>query len=172
MRNRVLIRLLLGGGAFVFLLSADFALIQILNDSVDGEFAFGRRTQVVDIDGELVDSRSSMERLYRIEDSKTVRAILLNIESTGCEAAVSQEIDSEIRPLREHNHKAVVAFMSQVGASDEDYAARGADQMIANPGVFRAKPARFAGRPALIRSTSQCVTLMDLDRRYLTSDTV
>src|SRR5215471_18745305 len=134
MRNRLLIWLLLGGGAFVLLLIAIFAVILVFSESVDGEFAFGDRIQVVDIEGELVDSRPVVEQLQRFEDSNSVRAILLNIDSPGGGVAVSQEIYSEIRRLREHNHKTVVAYMSTVGASGAYYAACAADRIVANPG--------------------------------------
>jgi protease-4 len=113
----MLIWLLLGGGAFVLLVIAVFAVILTLGDEDGGELAFGNRVQVVDIQGELVDSRLVVEELKRYEDSKSVPAILLNIDSPGGGVAVSQEIYSQIKRLRERNHKVVVAYMSSVGAS-------------------------------------------------------
>jgi len=130
----MLIWLLLAGGAFVLLVIAVFAVILTLGDNDGGDLAFGNRVQVVDIQGELVDSRLVVEELKRYEDSKSVPAILLNIDSPGGGVAVSQEIYSQIKRLRERNHKVVVAYMSSVGASGAYYAACGADKIIANPG--------------------------------------
>jgi protease IV len=118
----------------VLLVIAVFAVILTFGDSESGDISFGDRVQVVDIQGELVDSRPVVEQLQRFENSNSVRAILLNIDSPGGGVAVSQEIYSEIKRLRERNHKIVVAYMSSVGASGAYYAACGADQIIANPG--------------------------------------
>jgi protease IV len=130
----MLIWLLLGGGAFVLLVIAVFAIVLTLGDSEGGDLAFGDRVQVVDIQGELLDSRSVVEQLQRFESSDSVHAILLNIDSPGGGVAVSQEIYSQIKRLRERNHKIVVAYLSSVGASGAYYAACGADKIIANPG--------------------------------------
>ena len=70
-----------------------------------GDFAFSDRVQVVDIEGELVDSRPIIEQLKRYEDSNSVHAILLNIDSPGGGVAVSQEIYTEIKRLREKKDK-------------------------------------------------------------------
>ena len=118
----------------MLLLVAVFAVILVFSERGDGEFAFGDRIQVVDIEGELVDSRPVVEQLQRFENSNSVRAILLNIDSPGGGVAVSQEIYSEIRRLREEHHKTIVAYMSTVGASGAYYAACGANQIVANPG--------------------------------------
>ena len=85
------------------------------------EFAFSDRIQVVDIEGELVDSRPIIEQLKRYEDSKSVPAILLNVDSPGGGVAVSQEIYTEVKRLREKKHKIIVAYMSSVGASGAYY---------------------------------------------------
>ena len=94
------------------------------------------RIQVVDIEGELVDSRPIIEQLKRYEDSKSVPAILLNVDSPGGGVAVSQEIYTEIKRLREKKDKIVVAYMSSVGASGAYYVACPADKIIANSGTI------------------------------------
>lgn len=134
MRNRTLLWLLLGGGAFVlFTIVALSLLLALGGDS--GEFAFGGRIQVVDIQGELIDSREIIEQLQRYEENESVPAILLNVDSPGGGVAVSQEIYSAIKRLREKNHKIVVAYISSVGASGAYYVACPADKIVANPGT-------------------------------------
>ena len=82
MRNRMIIWILLGGGALVLFLVTVAALIVTIGSSDGGsDFAFGDRIQVVNIDGELTDSRFLMDQLTRYEDSESVRGILLNIDS-------------------------------------------------------------------------------------------
>jgi protease-4 len=134
MRNRTLIWLLLGGGAFALFMVTLVALLVTLGQG-DAEFAFGDRLQIVEVEGTLLDSRFLLEQLKRYEDTDSVRGILLNINSPGGDVAVSQELYAEVRRLREEKGKVVVAYLSSVGASGAYYIACAADQIIANPGT-------------------------------------
>ena len=113
-------------------------LAVIVTFSGDGrtEFAFSGQVQVVDIDGELLESRSILDQLKRYEDAGSVKAILLNIDSPGGGVAVSQEIYTEIKRLREKNDKIVVAYLSSTGASGAYYVACAANKIVANPGTI------------------------------------
>src|SRR5262249_16308664 len=111
-------------------------ILVAIGDRGGGEFAFSDRVQVVDIEGELVESRSVLEQLKRYEDSPTVRAILLNIDSPGGGVATSQEIYAEVKRLRQTKGKTIGAYMSWVGGSGEYYIACGADKIVANPGTI------------------------------------
>lgn len=135
MRNRMLVWLLLGGGAFVLLAVTLLAVLITLGEDDGTDFAFSDRVQVVDVEGELFDSRPILAQLKRYEDSGSVRAILLNIDSPGGGVAVSQEIYAEVRRLREKKDKTVVAYMASVGASGAYYLACAADKIVANPGT-------------------------------------
>jgi protease-4 len=127
--------LLLGGGAFVLLAVTALALVVALGDDEGSQFAFTDRVQVVDIEGELLDSRPVIEQLKRFEDSRSVRAILLNVDSPGGGVATAQEIYTEVKRLREEKDKIIVAYMSSVGASGAYYISCAANQIIANPGT-------------------------------------
>src|SRR6516165_5144324 len=137
MRNRMLLWLLLGGGAFV-LLAITLAAVVLTFGGDDGasEFAFSDRVQVIEIDGELVQSKPIIDQLKRYEDSNSVKAILLNIDSPGGGVAASQEIYAEIKRLRERNDKTVVAYLSSTGASGAYYIACAANKIVANPGTI------------------------------------
>src|SRR5437773_2115673 len=136
MRNRVSIRLLLGGGAFVLLAIALVAVALTFSADDATDLTFSDRIQVVDVDGELVESRPILDQLKRYEDSNSVKAILLNIDSPGGGVAVSQEIYTEIKRLREKNDKIVVAYLSSTGASGAYYIASAANKIVANPGTI------------------------------------
>ncbi len=135
MRNRTLIWLLLGGGAFVLLVVTLLAVMVTTSDDEGTQFGFSDRIQVVDIEGELVDSREVIQQLKRFEDSNSVKAILLNINSPGGGVAVSQELYTEIKRLREKKGKTIVAYMSSTGASGAYYMSCAANKIIANPGT-------------------------------------
>src|SRR5215831_8184975 len=133
MRNRLLMWLLLGGGAFVLLAIALAAIVLTFGGEDGREFAFSNRIQVVDIDGELVQSKPILEQLKRYEDSNSVKAILLDIDSPGGGVAVSQEIYTEIKRLREKKDKIIVAYLSSSGAF---YISCAANKIVANPGTI------------------------------------
>jgi len=136
MRNRTLIWLLLGGGAFLLLAVMLLAVVLTFSGGARADFAFSGQIQVVDVDGELVESRSILDQLKRYEESSSVKAILLNIDSPGGGVAVSQEIYAEIKRLREKNDKTVVAYLSSTGASGAYYIACAANKIVANPGTI------------------------------------
>jgi protease-4 len=136
MRNRMLIWLLLGGGAFVLLAVTLVAIVLTLNGQDTGDFAFSDRIQVVEVEGELLDSQPIIEQLKKYEDSDSVKAILLNVDSPGGGVAVSQEIYAEIKRLREKKDKTVVAYLSSTGASGAYYLSCAANKIVANPGTI------------------------------------
>jgi protease IV len=136
MRNRMLIWLLLGGGAFLLLIAIIVAVALTVSPDEAADFSFSDRVQVVDIDGELVASRPVIDQLKRYEDSNSVKAILLNIDSPGGGVAVSQEIYAEVKRLREKKDKTVVAYLSSTGASGAYYVACAANKIVANPGTI------------------------------------
>src|SRR6185369_3193764 len=112
MRNRMLIWLLLGGGAFVLLVVVILAISLTVSSDESADFPFSDRIQVVEVEGELVQSRPILEQLKRYEDANSVKAILLNIDSPGGGVAVSQEIYEEIKRLRDKKDKTIVAYLS------------------------------------------------------------
>lgn len=113
-----------------------FAVLVTVGEDDGADFAFSDRLQVVDIEGELVDSRAIIEQLKRYEDNDSVRAILLKIDSPGGGVAVSQEIYTEVKRLRETKNKIIVAYMASVGASGAYYVACAANSIVANPGTI------------------------------------
>jgi len=132
----MLIWLLLGGGAFVLLAAIVIAIALTISPDEAADFSFSDRIQVVDIEGELLQSTAILEQLKRYEDSNSVKAILLNIDSPGGGVAVSQEIYAELRRLREKKDKTIVAYLSSTGASGAYYVACAANKIVANPGTI------------------------------------
>jgi protease IV len=136
MRNRMLIWLLLGGGAFLLLIAIIVAVVLTVSPDDAADFPFSDRVQVVDVEGELTESRPIIDQLKRYEDSNSVKAILLNIDSPGGGVAVSQEIYAEVKRLREKKDKTVVAYLSSTGASGAYYVACAANRIVASPGTI------------------------------------
>ena len=112
------------------------AVVLTFSGDDSGQFGFSNRVQIVDVEGQLVESRPILEQLKRYEDSNSVKAILLNVDSPGGGVAVSQEIYAEIKRLREKKDKIVVAYLSSTGASGAYYISCAANKIVANPGTI------------------------------------
>jgi len=120
----------------VLLAVALVAMMLTFSGDEGTEFAFSDRIQVVEMDGQIIESRPILDQLKRYEDSNSVKAILLNIDSPGGGVAASQEIYAEIKRLREKKDKIVVAYLSSTGASGAYYVACAANKIVANPGTI------------------------------------
>jgi len=137
MKNRTIVWILLGGGVLgLFLLTMVALVLTASGGGNAAGFGFGDRIQIVPVEGTLVESRQIIEQLKRYEDTESVRAILLNIDSPGGDVATSQELYREIQRLREEKGKTVVAYMSSVGASGAYYVACAAERIVASPGTL------------------------------------
>jgi protease-4 len=120
---------------FVALFMLAIFIAAVRND--DGELAIGSdKIAVVPIEGEIFESRETIEALHRYANNTSVKAIVVRINSPGGAIAPSQEIYSEIRRTRERSGKPVVASMDSVAASGGYYIAAGCDRIIANPGTI------------------------------------
>jgi len=135
MKNRTIVWVLLGAGVLcLFLLTVVALVLSVGSGPGRGEFGFGERIQVVDVQGVLTDSRGILDQLKRYEENDSVPAVLLNVDSPGGDVATSQELYREVLRLREDQGKVVVAYMSSTGASGAYYVAAAADQIVTSPG--------------------------------------
>lgn len=98
--------------------------------------AIGDRVAVLEIEGEIVDSRDAIDTLHHYADAHGVRAVVVRINSPGGAVAPSQEIFAEIRKVRKDSGKPIVASMNSVAASGGYYIAAACDSIVANPGTI------------------------------------
>jgi protease-4 len=96
-------------------------------------FGPGERVGVVEIKGVLTDSRKIIKQLDRYRDDRTVKAIVLRINSPGGAVGPSQEILREVEKVRKK--KKIVASLGTVAASGGYYIACGANLIMANRGT-------------------------------------
>ncbi len=73
-----------------------------------------------------------MKQLHEARDDKSVKAVILRINSPGGSAAASQEVGTEIKKLRASG-KTVVTSMGDVAASGGYWLAACTDKIYANP---------------------------------------
>jgi protease-4 len=96
-------------------------------------FGPGERVGVVEIKGVLTDSRTIIKQLDRYCDDRSVKAIVLRINSPGGAVGPAQEILREVEKVR--HKKKIVASLGTVAASGGYYIACGADLIMANRGT-------------------------------------
>lgn len=80
-----------------------------------------------------VTSGSIMRQLHEAGEDKTVKAVLLNIDSGGGSATAAEEVSREILRFKENYHKPIVSSMGNMAASAAYWiAACGSDKIYAN----------------------------------------
>lgn len=112
-------------------------VVSVFLFATKGSLAFGTgEVAVVNIIGEIHQSKSIIDLLHRYEDRSRVKAIVLRIDSPGGSVAATQEIYEEVNKIREKGEKTVIASFGSVGASGGYYIACGAEKIVANPGTL------------------------------------
>ncbi len=80
-------------------------------------------------------SERIIKQLKKIEEDRSVKAVVLRINSPGGTVAAVEEIYAEVMKVRAA-HKPVVASFSDIAASGGYYVATAADKIVANPGTL------------------------------------
>ncbi|MEA3435073.1 MAG: signal peptide peptidase SppA, partial [Thermodesulfobacteriota bacterium] len=96
--------------------------------------AGGEKVGIIEIKGVIADSKDVIHHLKLFREDKSIRAIVLRIDSPGGGVGPSQEIFREVR--KTVKLKKVVASMGAVAASGGYYVAAGTDGIVANPGTI------------------------------------
>ncbi len=127
----------LSGCLLVLIGGALLAMFAFALDKDSGELSLStHKVAIIPVEGEIFDSRETLDALDRYADNATVKAIVIRINSPGGAIAPSQEIYSAIRRTRKESGKPIVASMDSVAASGGYYIAAGCDSIVANPGTI------------------------------------
>ena len=100
----------------------------------ESDFDFGEKVGVIEVNGIIAESKTVLNQLKRFREDKSIKAIVVRINSPGGAVGPSQEIFREIR--RTSAVKKVVASMGTIAASGGYYIAAGANGIVANPGTI------------------------------------
>ncbi|PIR19867.1 MAG: signal peptide peptidase SppA [Deltaproteobacteria bacterium CG11_big_fil_rev_8_21_14_0_20_47_16] len=103
--------------------------------SIAGRSAKGE-VAIVPVEGMIVNPDHFVQQMEDLRKDKTVKAIVLRIESPGGAVAAGQEMTREVS--RVAAEKPVVVSMGNVAASAGYYIASAANQIVANPGTITA----------------------------------
>jgi len=116
---------------------ASFFLIVLGISYFGDQYSYGLasdRIAVIKIEGAILDSGPSIEKIIKFRKNKGVKAIILRINSPGGAVAPSQEIYREVK--KACKEKKVVVSMESIAASGGYYIACAADTLFANPGTL------------------------------------
>ncbi len=115
-----------------FLLSLFLASTLGLN----GKIAKSDKIAIINIKNIITQSSNTVRQIKKYADNKSIKAIVLRIDSPGGGVAPSQEIYSEILKVRKNSNKIVVTSMGNLAASGGYYIAGASDKIVANPGTL------------------------------------
>jgi len=124
----VLLLLLFGGGGIVAL---RFASVGRFPGS---SLVTGGRIAILPIVGVIDSEQSTLRTLKRFRDDRSVKGLVVEIRSPGGGVGASQSLYRAIRKLRDEDHRPIVAWIGDVGASGGYYVAMAADSLFALPG--------------------------------------
>jgi protease-4 len=95
----------------------------------------GGKIGLIEINDVIVNSEDIVSQIKKFREDKSIKAILLRINSPGGGVAASQEIYEAVKYTRDHG-KLVVVSMGSIAASGGYYIACGSNLIIANPGTL------------------------------------
>ncbi len=97
----------------------------------------GDKIAVVDLKGVITSSEDVNRQIKKYRENRSIKAILLHIDSPGGGVVASQEMYEEIRKTRDGG-KPVVVSMGSLAASGGYYVACGGSRLVANRGTLTA----------------------------------
>jgi protease-4 len=97
-------------------------------------FSLGEKVGVVLIEGIINDAGEIINQINEFADNKSIRAVVLRMDTSGGSVAPAQEIYQAVLELRKR--KKVVVSMGSVAASGGYLIAVAADKILANPGTI------------------------------------
>jgi protease-4 len=113
---------------------AGLVLALRVEDGTGGLGWGGARIGLLEIDGIIADDERLLEQLRRFRRDRSVRGILVAINSPGGVVGPAQSVYRELRRAREEDGLPVVASIGAIGASGGYYVALAADSIFALPG--------------------------------------
>jgi len=95
----------------------------------------GDKIAIVEINDVIVSSEKTVEQIKKFREDKSIKAIILRINTPGGGVAASQEIYEEVKRTRDGG-KIVVVSMGSIAASGGYYIAVGTSLIVSNPGTL------------------------------------
>ena len=127
-----LIASLVIGGIFLFFLLVVFVAGMLNGRSV--VVPVGEKVGIIEVNGMIADAQLISEQINEFREARSVKAVVLRIDSPGGGVGPSQEIYSELQRLAKV--KPLIVSMGSVAASGGYYIAVAGEHLFANPGTI------------------------------------
>lgn len=146
-KNRAVVGILLMVFLFfiIMMVFATFTM-KIFNDESKAFDIKNKKGQiaVIEVQGAIMDSKKTVELLHKAEDDKTVKAIIMRINSPGGAVGPTQEIYEEMRRIdgewnpkdEDSTGKPIYASFGAIAASGGYYLGAGARRIYASAGTL------------------------------------
>jgi protease IV len=136
--SRTLLWIVIGGGAFFLFVLAVFTLVYITlhsgQQTASFGSSFGDKIAVVDLEGVILNPKTTVDQLKKYSDDDSIKAIILHVNSPGGGVAASEEIYREVKRIRDEKKKRIVAAIETVGASGAYYVSSATNKIYADEG--------------------------------------
>lgn len=113
------------------------ALVKTGDKSYDYEEVRSGKGKIalVELDFTIIDSAPIIRQFKKYREDKSIKAIILHVNSPGGGVAASQEMYEEVKKTRESGKPVIVSFGS-IAASGGYYVACGGNVIVSNPGTL------------------------------------
>lgn len=98
-------------------------------------FGSGDKIAIVEINDVIISSEKTVEQIKKFREDKSIKAIVLRINTPGGGVAASQEIYEEVKKTRDSG-KIIVVSMGSIAASGGYYISMGSSLIVCNPGTL------------------------------------
>ncbi|HWN85080.1 MAG TPA: signal peptide peptidase SppA [Vicinamibacterales bacterium] len=130
-----------GGGGVRLRRRPRIAVLYAVGTIVSGRSGFDAT------DGDIVGSESIVEDIRRIRDDRSIRGIVLRIDSPGGSSVASDVILRELMLTKERApERPIVVSMSDLAASGGYYIALAGDEIVAQPGTLTGSIGIYTGK--------------------------
>lgn len=123
---------------FIFIVFAFYTVSTLKHSSSMGESLLNRGKEspiaVITLENEIMESKKTVELLLAAEEEKSIKAIILRIDSPGGAVAPTQEIYQEIRRI--DKKKPIYASFGTIAASGGYYIGAACRKIWANAGTL------------------------------------
>lgn len=119
---------IVGGGFFLL------SVLVLLSFLSGREGPGGGKIGLVEIEGVILDSKEVLQQLDKHQNNRSIKAVVVRINSPGGGVAAAQEIHEELEKTRLQHRKPVIVSMGSLAASGGYYIACASDRIFANPG--------------------------------------
>ena len=134
-RNDVILAVFIGLSVLFVFVIFSLTFLNLLSGRTLSISSLGRRIALIEINGVMTESESTIRQLKRYARDESIPAIVLQINTPGGTAAVAEEIYRHVQEVRRDGKK-VVASMGPLAASGGYYVACAADTIMASPATL------------------------------------